>query len=137
MVPCYGTHGRRQRVNNLILEEYKIWVLVAEAYVYVVQIRPYQGAKKAKQVASSTKSGFGENVLQLMECLTPTFNFDILMDNYFTSFRLVTHLGVNNIRATSVFNKTSLRRCTILGDKHLQKNELGDFEQCTSSKKAM
>ena len=33
----------------------------------------------------------------LMECLTPTVNFDIFMDNYFTSFRLLTYLGVINI----------------------------------------
>ena len=72
-------HDSRERVNNKsILEEYKIWVLAAEAYVYVVQFRLYQGAKKEKQVASSTKSGFGKNVLQLMECLTPAFSFDIL-----------------------------------------------------------
>ena len=55
--------------NKPIQEEYKIWVLVAETYGYVVQFRPYQGAKKGKQVASSTKSGLGENAaLWLMEC---------------------------------------------------------------------
>ena len=78
-----------------IQEEYKICVLVTEAYGYVVQFRPYQGAKKRKPVASSTKYGLGENaVLRLMECLTPSFSFDIFMDNYFTSFHLLTHLAV-------------------------------------------
>ena len=56
MIPCYGTHGNRQRINNkLIQEEYKIWVLIAEAYGYVVQFRSYPGTKKGKQVASSAK----------------------------------------------------------------------------------
>ena len=41
---------------------YNIWVL-AEAYDYVVQFVPYQGVKKGKQVASSTKWGLGENVV--------------------------------------------------------------------------
>ena len=79
VVPCYGTHGSRQRVNKKsIQEEYKIWVLAAEASSYVVQFRPYQGAKKGKQVASSTNWGLEENlVLRLMECLTPVFKFDI------------------------------------------------------------
>ena len=88
MIPCYGTHGRRQQINNkLIQEEYKIKVLFVEAYSYVVQFRPYQGAKKGKQVASSTKWGLGENVLlELMECLTPTVSFNIFMNNYLTSF---------------------------------------------------
>ena len=42
----------RQQINNKsIQEEYKIWVLIAEAYGYVVQFKPYQGAKKGKQFA--------------------------------------------------------------------------------------
>ena len=52
-----------------------------------------------------------------MECLTPSFSFHIFMDNYFTSLRLLTHLGVNNSRATCVLNKNSLRKFTIIGDK--------------------
>ena len=87
---------------------------------YVVQIRLYRGAKKEKQIVSSTKCGLGENVfLRLMECLTATVSFDIFMDNYFTSFRLLTHLGVNKVRATGVLNKNRLRKCTITGDKQL------------------
>ena len=122
MIPCYGTHGSRQRINNKsIQEEYEIWVLVAEGYGYVVQLRPYQGTKKGKQIASSTKWGLGENiVLRLMESLTPTFSFDIFMDNYFTCFRLLTHRGVNNIRVTGVLNKNRL------------KTEPGHFEHRTS-----
>ena len=49
------------------------------------------------------------------------------MDNYFTSFRLLTHLWVNNIRATGVLNKNRTRKCTITGDKQLQKKERGHF----------
>ena len=99
MIPCYGTHGSRQGINNKsIQEEYKIWVLAAEAYGYVVQFRSYQVTKKGKEAASSSKWGLEENVaLRLMEGLTPTFSFDMSMHNYFTSFRLFTHLGVNNI----------------------------------------
>ena len=75
-----------------------------------------------KQGASTTKWGLVENiVLQLVECLTPTVSFDIFMDNYFTSFRLLSHLGVNNIRATDVLNKNMLRKCTIIGEKQLPK----------------
>ena len=106
--------------NKLSQEEYKIWVLVTEAYGNVVQFRPYQGAKKGKQIASSAKRGLGENVvLRLIECLSPTVSFDIFMDNYFMSFRLLTHLGVNNIQATGVLNKNRLPKCTIIGDKQL------------------
>ena len=64
-------------------------------------------------------------------------NFDIFMDNYFTFFRLLTHLRVNNIRATRVLNKDRWRKFTIIGDKHLQKKERCHFEKRTFSKKAV
>ena len=57
------------------------------------------------------------------------------MDNYFTFACLLTHLGLNNIRATRVLNKNSLRKRTFTGDKQLQKKERGHFEHRTSSKK--
>ena len=77
---------------------------------------------KHSKISFSTKKKFGENVvLRLTEYLTPTACFDIFMDNYFTSFRLLTLLGVNNIRATSVRNKNRLRKCTIIWEKELQK----------------
>ena len=56
MIPCYGTHGSRQKINSkLIQEKYKIWVFVAEACGYLVEFKPSQDAKKGKQFASSTK----------------------------------------------------------------------------------
>ena len=76
-------------------------------------------------------------VLWLMESFFPTVSFDIFRDNYFTSFCLLTHLLVNNIRATRVLNKITLRKSTIIGDKQLQKEERGHSEQRTRSKKAV
>ena len=139
MTPCHKTHGSKHQINNKsIQEEYKIWVLVAEAYGYVVQFRPYHGTRKEKQVASSTKWGLGENIiLRLMEYLNPTFSFEMVMDNYFTSFCLLTHLGVNNILMTYVLNKNRLHKCTIIGNKQLEKKERGHFEQRTSNRKAV
>ena len=55
-----------------------------------------------------------------MERLTPTFSFDMFMDNYFTSFRLLTDLTVNNILATGVLSKNRLRKYTIIVNKQLQ-----------------
>ena len=75
-----------------------------------------------------------------MKWLTRSVSFDIFIDKYFTSFRLFTHLGVNNVRATRVLNKNRLRKCTIIADKQLQKKkkkERGHFEQRISSKKVV
>ena len=80
------------------------------------------------EVSLTTIWRLGENVvLRLIECLIPSVSFDIFMDNYFTSFCLLTHLGVNNIRATRVLSKNRLRRCTVIGDKQLQKKKRGYF----------
>ena len=91
---------------------------------------------KHSKVSSSTKWRLGENVvLRLMECLTLSVSFDIFMDNYFTSFRLLTQLGVNNILATPVLNKNRLGKCTIIGDKQLQKKERGHLNIAHQAKK--
>ena len=59
----------------------------------LVHYRRYQGVKRGKQVASSTKWGLKVNVvLWLMECLTSTVSCHLLMANYFTSFRLFVSL---------------------------------------------
>ena len=58
------------------------------------------------------------------------------MENYFTSFRLLTHLGVNNIRATRVLNKNRLHKCTITGDKHLQKKGMWPLRTAHTKQKS-
>ena len=45
------------------------------------------------------------------------------MDTSFISCPQLTHLGVNNIRVTDVVIKNRLRKCTIIEDKQLQKEE--------------
>ena len=59
------------------------------------------------------------------------------MDNYLTLFDLLTHLGVNNIRAIGALNKNRLRKCTVIGNKQLQEEERRHFEQHTSSEKSV
>ena len=69
--------------------------------------------------------GIRKNVLRLVECLTPTVSFDVFMDNYFTSFRLLTQLAVNNTRSTGVLSKNRLDTCS------------SHFDKRTSSQKAV
>ena len=109
MILYYGIHGSRQRIKNKSIQEgYKTWVL-ADPYGYVVQFEQYEGAKKGKKVVSSNIWELGKNIfLRLIECIHPIVSYHIVMDNYFTSFRLLIHLGVNNIWATDVLNKSRL-----------------------------
>ena len=50
------------------------------------------------------------------------------MENYFAFFRLLSYLGVNDIRAIGVLNKNRLRKCINIGDKQLQKKECVHFK---------
>ena len=81
------------------------------------------------------KSERGNIVLRLMECFPQTVSYHIFLENYFTSFCLLTHLGVNNFEATGVLNKNTLRKCIITWDKQSQKKECGCFEQLPLSQK--
>ena len=56
----------------------------------------------------------------------------MVLDNYFTSFRLLAHLGEDHIWATRVLNKNSLCKCTITGKNIRKKKERGHIEQRTS-----
>ena len=79
--------------------------------------------------------GLGDNVvLRLMECLTPTVTFDLFMDNYFTSFCLLTHLGVNYIGAIGGLNKKRLCKCTIIGYKQQEKRNVATLSSAAHIK---
>ena len=90
MVPHFGKHESRQRINNKsICMGYKICVLVKQ-YGYVIQFDPYQEEKSGKQVASNTRWWLVEMVvLFLMESLPTKGNNHVFMDNYFASFWLL------------------------------------------------
>ena len=57
-----------------------------------------------------------------MKCFTPIVSFDVSMGNYFTSFRLLIHIGVNNIRETGVLNKNRLANGLSLGTAAKERN---------------
>ena len=67
-----------------------------------------------------------------MKCLPPT-----VMNNYFTSFRLLTHLGVNNIWAIGVFNKNRLRKCTSVGTNSRKKRNVATLYRAHQAKKVV
>ena len=50
-----------------------------------------------------------------------------IMNNYFTTSGLLTHLGVRNIQATGVLKKNRLFKCTIIRGKQPQINGLWKF----------
>ena len=99
MIPYNGTNDNRQRINNTSRSKwgYKIWVL-AETYDCVVQLLVVQGAEKEKQVTSFILMMIRrKRCFVTVKCLPLIISLHIRIENYFTSFRLLTHLGVNNV----------------------------------------
>ena len=57
------------------------------------------------------------------------------MNNYFTSFRLLTLLEVNNIRATRVLKINKLRKCTIIGTNSYKNRNVATLNSAHQAKK--
>lgn len=85
MLPYYGRPSSKQRiVGKPIRMGNKMWVLASSAG-YVVQFKPYQGAKRNGTTTSSAASwGLGESVvLDLPGELPDETSCHIFIDNFF------------------------------------------------------
>ena len=59
--------------------------------------------------------------------------FHVFMDNYFTSYRLLVHVGEYEIRETGILNKKKPNNCTIKGNKALEKAPRNHVDQQKSN----
>ena len=69
--------------------------------------------------------------------LTSNCSLSTFMDNYFTSFCLLTHLGINNTGATGVLRKNSLHKLLSLGAKSNKKTNVATLNSKHQAKKAV
>ena len=119
----------RQQINKAFWVRYNIWVL-AETCNYLVKFETCQGIKKENRLSLLLNGekekmlfcGWWNAYLQLLVII-----YLKIMNNYFTTSRLLTHLGVRNIQAAGMLKKNRLRKCTIIRDKQVQKIELWQF----------
>ena len=72
-------------------------------------------------------------VLNLVETLPKKNSYNVFFDNFFTTFRLVQHLGDNNIRATGTVHRSQLHKTPITGPNELQKKARGFHEELSAS----
>ena len=119
----------RQQINKAFWVGYNIWVL-AETCNYLVKFETCQGIKKENRL-SLLLNGEKEKML-FFGCWNAYLQLLVIiylkiMNNYFTTSRLLTHLGVRNIQAAGMLKKNRLRKCTIIRDKQVQKIELWQF----------
>ena len=95
--------------------------------------------KERRTGPNSSKWGLKENVApRLMKCSPPTVSFHIFMNKYFTFFHLLfisSHIFLSQQHLSNrCAKKTRLGKCTIIGDKQLQKKECVHFQQRISIK---
>ena len=122
-----------------ILEEYKIWVFVAQAYSYVAHFRPDHGVKTGKQVASSNKWRLGENVvLRLMECLVLVLIFICLWTIISHLFVYLSTLELTKFQRQVGSTKIGYTNAQSLGTNSLKKGKVSTLssghqarKQCT------
>ena len=72
-----------------------------------------------------------------MECSNPSVSFDIFMDNYFTSFLLLTNLELTTFEQHVCSTKIGYANALSKGTNNCKKKECRHFEQRTLSKKAV
>ena len=99
MVPYYGRHGCKLYIQNKPVKfGYKLWV-AATSLGYAIQFYPYAG----KDDNYNKDIGLGGSVVMTLMSKLPTvssLNYHVVMDNFFTTPRLLRLLKGNGKAAT-------------------------------------
>ena len=112
MVPYFGRHPTKQFMRSKPVRfGYKLWCL-ATAGGYVIQFEPYAGAKNKS--ADKAEFGLGGSVvLDLLSELPPSMPYHVTFDNFFTSVKLVEHLGSIGVGATGTIRQNRVEDCPL------------------------
>lgn len=132
MIPYYGHHGTKQHIHGKPIRfGYKAWCM-ATRLGYLIQAIPYQGASTGN---TNPDLGVGGSVVtSLVAKLPDNFPVHVYMDNFFTSFKLLTalkdagHQGTGTIRANRVEN------APFQPLQDMKKTARGTYEQITDEK---
>lgn len=112
MVPYFGRHTAKQFMRSKPVRfGYKLWTM-ATAGGYVIQFEPYAGAKNKS--AEKEEFGLGGSVvLDLLSELPPSSPYHVAVDNFFTSVKLLEHLGNLGIGATGTVRQNRIEDCPL------------------------
>ena len=111
MVPHLGKHGAKQYIHSKPIKfGYKMWVL-AKLLGYCIQFCSHAGKDAAFTEYGAIGLGLGAAVMaHLLKMLPPHpgSNYQAMMDNFFTSTKLMRYLQLKSIAATG-----TVRLCRI------------------------
>ncbi|XP_040567960.1 piggyBac transposable element-derived protein 3-like [Lepeophtheirus salmonis] len=124
MVPYYGRHSCKQYIQNKPVKfGYKIWA-AAITLGYAVQFYPYAG----KDSSYNKDIGLGGSVIMnLVSKLpkVPDSNYHIVMNNFFTSPRLLRLLKENVIAATGTLRANRTENAPLIAIDEMKKGSRG------------
>ena len=128
MVQYFGKSGNalKQRMPmKPIRSGYKVWSLnLDDGYMFNCEIYQGKGSQSDYQVSFGHGPGV---VLGLMDDL-PKGNYEVYLDNFFTSAKLLYHLGQQGIGCTGTFSRKMVQFCPFPTDKEMVKAGRGIFK---------
>ena len=136
MVPYFGRHGANQYIHGKLIKfGYKLWVM-ATPLGYCIQFRPYAGKDTILQEYTDIGPGLGASVVaHLAESLpeVENSNYHVVMDNFFTSPKLLRYLKSKGITATGTVRVNRMENTPLKDMKSVQKENRGSFNVVTDS----
>ena len=129
MVPYYGRHSCKMFIRGKPIRfGYKLWyVCGSDGYPY--HIIPYQGKEEA---ANSTPLGTRvvNNLMQVICNNSDVTQHELFFDNFFSSYKLMTSLASQSIRAVGTVRENRINHATqnMKTNKELKRSERGSFD---------
>ena len=128
MVPYFGKHGAKQYIHGKPIKfGYKMWVM-AKPLGYCIQFRPYAGKDAAFTEYGDIGLGLGAAVVaHLLKMLPPHpgSNYHAVMDNFFTSTKLIRYLQLKSISATGTVRLCRMENPPLKDVKMMEKEARG------------
>lgn len=123
MIPRFEKHRAKQDIHGKPIRfGYKIWCL-ANKLGYLIQCEP---DKEAKTGNSFPELGVGGSaVCDLIAELPEAKQYNIYIDNYFTSLGLIDHLSKKGFGCTGKIRRNRIQRAPLPSEKEMKKQTPG------------
>ena len=127
MIPYFGRHGAKQYIHGKPIKfGYKMWV-AATCQGYCIQFMPYLGAGSD----GVPVLGLGGSVVDKLVSYLPDQDgskYHLVMDNFFTSVKLLKHLKMKNVFATGTIRANRTEKAPLQDIKVMEKKPRGTHE---------
>ena len=132
MIPYFGRHSCKQFIRSKPIRfGYKMWALCSSTGMpYNVQI--YQGRADSNECGPLEPLGT-RVVKTLLDVCDEPVNHHVYMDNFFTSYDLLSDLKTSKFRATGTVRENRLKKSKLKETATMKKTPRGSFDYCSDS----